>query len=213
MRFAFALWRLKYLFFDRFYCIKYSKSVAFCQYKYFDLLKIGDMHKNAVKSKLSNWDFCALCLHETCPKKAIEDFEWKSPIHFLLCCCYHRGCSYFRSEYAHICSSIFPSYDCANQFLQIHPIQCRTTKIRLHIRHGQNAPIVVCGLIGDIVFEQCPCYIQGNRLRCNLRKPLFLFGGQSDGFYPKRTQFQGIGNYIIKAEDQVAFRAFQEDRV
>lgn len=53
MLFAYALWRLKYLFFNQFYCIKYSKSVVFCQYKYCDLLKIGDMHKNAVKMELS----------------------------------------------------------------------------------------------------------------------------------------------------------------
>lgn len=58
MRFALALWRLKYLYFDQFYCIKYSMSVEFCQYKYFDLSKIGDMHKNAVKMMLSGrWIF------------------------------------------------------------------------------------------------------------------------------------------------------------
>ena len=50
--------------------------------------------KMRLKGCSPNLDFCALCPRETCPKKAIEDFEWQSPIHFLLCCCYHRGCPY-----------------------------------------------------------------------------------------------------------------------
>ena len=49
-------------------------------------------------------------------------------------------------------------------------------------------------------------------LWCDLCQPLFLFVGQSEGFYPKRTQFQGIGNHIIKTKAQVAFRARREDR-
>ena len=164
--------------------------------------------KMQLKGNSHNWDFCALCLHETCPKKAIEDFEWQSPIHFLLCCCYHRGCPYFRSEYAHICSSIFPSYDCANQFLQIHPIQCRTTEIGFHVRNRQNAPIAVCGLVCEVVFQQRSRHTERHLWRCHFRKPLFLLACQSDGFCPKRAKLQCIGNHIIKTKDQVAFRAF-----
>ena len=121
-------------------------------------------------------------------------------------------CCHSHFVYAYSCIHLFSLQGCLRQPLQIHPAQRRTTEVRFYIRHGQDAPIAVGWFVGNIIFQQSPCHIQGNRLRCNLRKPLSLFGGQSDGFYPKRTKPQRIGNHIIKAEDQVALRALREDR-
>ena len=59
------------------------------------------------------------------------------------------------------------------QFFNIHSSQCRATKIRLHIRHGKDAPIAVCGLVGKVVFEQRSRHTERHLGRCYFRKPLF----------------------------------------
>ena len=46
--------------------------------------------------------------------------------------------------------ALFPHYKFVVQLFQIHPAQCRTTEIRLHIRHGQDAPIAVGWFVGNI---------------------------------------------------------------
>ncbi len=121
-------------------------------------------------------------------------------------------CVCFCFKNTSIVPTIFLFNDGITQQFQIHPIQRRAAEIRLHIRHGQDAPIAVCGLVCEVVFEQRSCYTERNLWRCHFRKPLFLFVCQSDGFCPKRTKLQCIGNHIIKTKDQVTFRAFREDR-
>ena len=115
-------------------------------------------------------------------------------------------------EYTGTIIIIFFIHKHSDCLIQIHFPKRRATEIRFHIRHGKDTPIAVGWFVGDIVFKQCPCYIQGNRLRCNLRKPRFLFACQSDGFCPKRAKLQCIGNHIVKTKDKVALRAFREDR-
>lgn len=51
----------------------------------------------------------------------------------------------------------------------------------------------------------------GDRLRRNLCKPLLLLFCQGNRFSP-HPQLQRICNHIIKAKNEVAFRAFREDR-
>lgn len=107
-----------------------------------------------------NLDFCALCLRETCPKKAIEDFERQSQIQFLLCSRCHYCCPAFHhSEHASICSSILPFYQRAVQLLQIHSVL--SAEMPSMIRRSQSAERTnrCRGGVCKVIFEKCPCHI------------------------------------------------------